>query len=519
MLDGQRIMSGQPIPIGSHQLSISHPKAEPFSTNLFIWYGPHHLGEIALKRSTGTLSVQSDPAAALLTIMGPEFAITLTNSAGMTRTVPTDQYALEAQYGHGRLTQSISVTPNSVASWRFAPRIGNLQLTCNQHGATYQLLNADGVVVESGDLPSTVRDLPEGSYKVVALRHGDQREETALVQRGSTKNLEVKFTYGSAMLESEPSGATVETSDGRSRGRTPIRLDELRPGRWEFVLHRDDYEPAQVSLDIASDQTVSFRTNLVSSAYVRAMNDARQYLQSADYDRALEAASVALRIAPSDEAAATIQKQATVQRRLQRAEGFGKRGEYTRAIGELESALEVAPDNDRARQLLADFKERERAQAERRQQEQTSRAKVMFDAFMAKNNDSGLFEGHELKTSKSLADVESGIMNALQGTMPAFVINQHGSLEPNTFYIDARQELPKGLRQCVVIAGQTFPDEVQVFWKVLEYEKGQSTSVLGGLVSVSTNVGLTPVRQTRSGQYQITEGIELVRGLLQRAVE
>jgi hypothetical protein len=44
-------VSGQRVSLGWHKLTISHPKAEPFLTNLFIWYGERDLGKIALRRA------------------------------------------------------------------------------------------------------------------------------------------------------------------------------------------------------------------------------------------------------------------------------------------------------------------------------------------------------------------------------------------------------------------------------------------------------------------------------------
>jgi len=45
-------------------------KAEPFSTNLFVWYGEHNFGQINLKRAKGVLEVHVNPPADLLTIRG-----------------------------------------------------------------------------------------------------------------------------------------------------------------------------------------------------------------------------------------------------------------------------------------------------------------------------------------------------------------------------------------------------------------------------------------------------------------
>ena len=61
--DGKPIISGQKIPLGNHTFAVTLPKGEPFSTNLFVWYGDHNLGTIDLKRTMGTLSVTADPPA------------------------------------------------------------------------------------------------------------------------------------------------------------------------------------------------------------------------------------------------------------------------------------------------------------------------------------------------------------------------------------------------------------------------------------------------------------------------
>ena len=58
-LDGQPATDGQKISLGSHNFSVSQPKAESFGTNFFVWYGRNNLGEIKLKRSQGMLNVQS----------------------------------------------------------------------------------------------------------------------------------------------------------------------------------------------------------------------------------------------------------------------------------------------------------------------------------------------------------------------------------------------------------------------------------------------------------------------------
>ena len=98
--DGKPVISGQNIPLGNHTFEVTHPKGEPFSTNMFVWYGEHNLGAIDLKRTMGTLSVTADPSTDWLVIRGPEWSVTLTNSSGLTQLIPTDEYTVDAEYPH-----------------------------------------------------------------------------------------------------------------------------------------------------------------------------------------------------------------------------------------------------------------------------------------------------------------------------------------------------------------------------------------------------------------------------------
>ena len=111
-LDGAPAFNGQLITLGNHVFTVTHPKGESFSTNLFIWYGGRDLGAIDLKRSKGVLTVSVNPPAPLLSIRGPEFEITLTNSTGLSTSVPTDQYEVEARYHHWEKSQPVTVSAN-----------------------------------------------------------------------------------------------------------------------------------------------------------------------------------------------------------------------------------------------------------------------------------------------------------------------------------------------------------------------------------------------------------------------
>ena len=74
-LDGRTVQSGQRVGIGWHELRIAHPKSEPFSTNLFIWYGERDLDRITLQRGYGVIALEVIPLAARVSVIGPDFKI------------------------------------------------------------------------------------------------------------------------------------------------------------------------------------------------------------------------------------------------------------------------------------------------------------------------------------------------------------------------------------------------------------------------------------------------------------
>ncbi len=525
------VESGDRIPLGWQTFTVTHPKAETFTTNLFIWYGAHDLGAIQLKRAQGILELHAEPSAALLTIRGPEFTQTLTNSSGGTISLPTDVYSIESKYAHWQHQDEVSIGRSTTTPWHLTPRLGTLALTCNREGASFELVAADNGLVEAGAFPENIVELPEGNYKVLTQHHHHRWEKNLTVKAGVTNQLQVELLYGSAGLSTEPTGASVTTADGREWGTTPLSIPELPVGPWKFTLNRDGYEPAVALLEVVADETANFRTNLVGRNYAGAMAAAERYFAATDYDRALAAVEDALLAKRDDPAALKLRRQAIGYSRLRRAEALGKQGDYISGIKDLALALQALPENAEAAQLLADFKLREPAQREKLRVERLNQGKVVFDAVLSKHPDSDLFENHELKTSKRMKEVQTAILAALK-TQPAFQITRNNSPAPETFVIEAVQELSTylatsaGKRQCVIVGAQTKAEETQILFKVLEYKtEAVNKFSIGNLIGAPAEVKYVPihasriVRMTDSLKLQVTEGVSNVAERIQQSIE
>jgi tetratricopeptide (TPR) repeat protein len=525
--DGKPILTGEKIPLGRHTFTITHPKTIPFSTNLFIWYGAHDFGVIDLKRARGTLTVIANPPAPLLFIHGPEYGLTLTNTPGTTIVVPTDAYDITAQYQHWRWHQQVQIGNGISFPLTIAPKFGVLELSCNQSGATYQLSDVNGDFVQSGDLPAAISDLPEGIYKLVSWHHSHEWKEQTYVRAGDTNNVPVSFQYGTAILESTPPGAAVFDSNGLERGVTPLTLSELQPGTWKFNLQLYNYEPATVTFSVAGNETNTYRTNLVSQSYTGAMRTARRFMNEGQYDEAAKSLADALLVQPGDAAATALQKEAVGLGCMARAENLGKQGDYIGGIAELEKALKALPDYERARQMLADFKQHEPEQLERMRTERLNRGKQVFETIVKeKYPDGGLFETHEMKTSKPLKEIELPLLEALKAEPLKFDVTKYDA--DGLCQIEAVHEFntvlatSAGRRQLVMIGAQTKDDETQILFKVLEYKaEAKEKFSIGSWIGAPANVNLVPIRatgETNKLQLRLAEGVSNVTTIIEGVI-
>ena len=529
-LDGKPAESGMLISLGKHEFIVQHPKGELFRTNLSIWYGEHDLGTIDLKRTTGMLAVEAAPPANTITIQGPEFSLTLTNAPGVTSSVPTDQYVVTAHYRHTRLTREVVVSPNLTATASMHPQFGALHLTCNQTNAAFQVVRNDGQQLEIGEFPSTLVDVPEGKYKLVAIHRQNRDEREIEVKMGITNELDVHFSYGTIEIETEPSGATIRTENGRELGTTPFRITELKFGSLNLVAALNGFEPVPLSIAVLPDQTVKLHTNLVSINYVKALSDARGFVSNGDYENAVRAATAALEAKADDPDANAVLQLAYGKRELARARGYAERRDYAGGIKELENALRLMPKNEDIITQLADLRNREQEQREQRRQERLERPKRVFEALESRFADAPLFTSHDLKTEMAWKDVRAAIVKALQ-TQPAFQILRNESRTPETFEIEAQQDTMTALatiasrRKCIIVGGQTRDTESQVFFKVLEYKtEAVEKFSIGNWIGTPADVRFIPVSSSRIQnmteklQAQLNFGVSNVTARISLAV-
>jgi hypothetical protein len=125
---------------------------------------------------------------------------------------------------------------------------GALEIQSDPPGAQFSIRSADGQIFREGAAPQSIVDLPTGKYSLIARRGDWEMRDEIEVQRGERTNKSFAFVSATTNITSEPSGAEVLV-DGKSRGRTPVRLD-LPARSHELTARLDGWPSEQQKIDI-----------------------------------------------------------------------------------------------------------------------------------------------------------------------------------------------------------------------------------------------------------------------------
>jgi eukaryotic-like serine/threonine-protein kinase len=141
-----------------------------------------------------------------------------------------------------------SKRPVDLPAFHLVRSKGALQIKSEPAGAQFSLRSEDGQVRREGVTPQSIVDLPTGKYSLMAHRGDWWMQDEVEVQRGETTNKSFAFVSAITNVTSEPSGAEIFI-DGKSRGRTPLRLD-LPSRPHELVAHLDGWPDEQQRIDV-----------------------------------------------------------------------------------------------------------------------------------------------------------------------------------------------------------------------------------------------------------------------------
>jgi hypothetical protein len=463
-LDGREISSGETVALGWHKLVGAHPKFKTIETNVFVWYGANNIGDFVLERERGTLAIAVDPPARLLMVRGPDFQMTLTNAIGITSSVPTDSYGIEAKWLNSSEVHALRVKTNVSTSIRIAASLGSLNLETEPAGAV--VLNREGGSI--GLTPLLLQEVPVGRWRGQLRSDGFIPVSLSLnvpIRQTNyfTTNL-VNSTYAQAMQD-----APSYFASGDYDRALAALIEALR-------IKPDDVEAKALQR---------------KATLARLLMRAKMFYDRGDSKSGLEEAQAALKVDPSNVLAATL-------------------------IAEIEAKRE--------KQITEQEAERIRKIEEQNREVLLKRPKAVMETLNRAYPDSDLFASHSVMSSKSVKTLGDAIRAGLVSGQPSFEITKYEWPDDVTFVMEAKQKMFGSLRQCLIVGVQVNSKETWFVYKVLEYETHLNVN-LGNFLKISDGKpALVPIHPGRINQppalieARIAEGIRIVSERLKQVI-
>jgi len=524
-LDGHPIVDGGKISLGLHRLTITQAKANNFNTNFFAWYGPHDLGRRNLERAMGTLNVSAEATAKEITVSGPEFETTFYNSIGTNLLVPTDTYQVRARYRRWSDARDLTVTAENTAKCAFAPQLSVLSISADKSPATYELWGSTANMVEKGDLPAFVTEIPAGPYSVLVHYHNHTLKHEIKVSNIETNEVSFHFAFGAARFDSTPTGADVYTPSGEYLGTTPVLVEELIPSTSNYRLQLNGYDTAIVSGTVVENRTNAVSATLVSLSYFGSMRNAKRDMEARNYKNALASIALALSAKPGDTDALSLQTTAKGRQLVQTAKDQANQGRYIEAGKKLQEALAALPDDTEATSLQTDYKAHE---SEELSAQKEDRVRAAFKDLCFETPNAELFRANEYRTDHMTPEqMRDALIMAYTNQIPKATVSfertpSEGIYE--IFFVQApANPLEMARREMPCVIGSSKDGQTLILFKCLEYQRGSKID-LGGLLLHGKGAEWIPLHPSRiqitpALEEQVRFGVRLMIGKLDYVTE
>ncbi len=202
--------------------------------------------------------IQTEPAGAMV-ILGDRTE----KSPATFRHLPAGKYPLRIMLpGYDPIEREIllPLRNGEAVAFRLQRSTGSAQLSSEPAGAEYEL-QRDGEQIRRGRTPARLSDLPTGAYRLTMKHDGWELHDRVEIRRGEMAIKTLEFANGSVKVISAPAGAIV-WQDGRELGRTPLLLDEIRPGEVSYTLQLEGYTPGAVSGRVQAKEQTFLATRL-----------------------------------------------------------------------------------------------------------------------------------------------------------------------------------------------------------------------------------------------------------------
>lgn len=474
--DGRTIQNGGKIPLGWCDIEIQGEGTEVFTTNMFVWYGPHHLGRIDLAFSRGTLELTFDPPASSFTLKGDHATIEREQSTGETMQLPTGEYTLQANFGDHTERETIHVRRDARIQHQVEVNLGGVTVESDPAGARFQMnpLSEKGRRF-TGTTPQHFEYVPAIGYQIEMWHDAYRLTNVVHLESVPTNRIHYVFAYGAAQVTTEPEG--FEVREGRRViGVTPLMVTNLPPGEHVFRLGMRDYQTTNVTVNIRSNETTEVHFELVRRDFLSAMQQAQRYLDrsSPDYQRALRMVEAASEAEPDEPAAQELKAQIQYDMAMAEAQTAASDRNAAKALAALDRALRIRPNDSEALELRQSVLA---AGSDWNRERLSRNARTQFEQLVQQIEHYRFFETHEWRVDASLGAVQNAVLQTMPKCEPTWQPEGVRSLGEGMFTVQGRhREFLKPDKHCLILVTALGENECLVLGRFWDFVLGIGTT-------------------------------------------
>ena len=476
--------SGRHSGLWHKKLTIQAQDAEPFTTNVFVWYGGKNLGNIKLTRSRGTLDLSTKPSAFRVSVNGSETNCNFHDTLHESLPLPTGRYQVTAAFARFATNTEVEILANQTSHLLFDPGITTLQLNSQPTNAEFDLRSvAVPDISIHNNTPVVLTDLPSGEYQLRIWRGDYQKTMPLKLNRAlGTNELSVEFDYAQLAITSKPAGALITEGDNLV-GTTPTNLT-LPAGFHRLEVTKDGFRATNFSLTLEANENRSLAVVLPSLAYLEAIEQARNHLSGAfpDLNRAQESLDKALQIEPNDPTALRLKQTIVFQRHLRDARELRRTGVFWKANTEVDEALKISAADAEALALKSDLEKDMQSAAQAKATARREQPAKIFQERVSHLKHSELFPSQKMEFTGQIGAARAALVRALEKN-PSWNIRQNVTEDEDTASIQADIRGLASRQAVYLVVAQTADNTIEVHFKLFLYSLGSNIHI--GLTGIS----------------------------------
>jgi formylglycine-generating enzyme required for sulfatase activity len=206
--------------------------------------------KVSLRRSTGAVHVESEPAGCEFEIRDAKETVRSGKTPADFPDLPTGTYEIVMRHAVIEKRASAEVTSGETVPVSLRFDSGKFVISSSPPGAE---ILADGKVVGTAPCEAV---LAEGEHQLAARYRGwPAQERTVRAEAGADAGVAFAFPFGRAKITSAPAGAAVFAA-GKEIGRTPLLVEDLEPGERTYDLKLAGFRNAKVIVIVKAGEQV-----------------------------------------------------------------------------------------------------------------------------------------------------------------------------------------------------------------------------------------------------------------------